>query len=198
MSPDIIAVKNLLKEEKIWNAAKHHMENYHSMQVLISIFWFFLSSLECLILSFLKYNEFEHNLCYFKTARFVKAQKFKEFLCNYERLSGILITWEYWGKIKSFDILKANENFHKNFVLCRISKREFSVRLLMLLVNKDHEQITQAIRVIMDLRKTEVANGREVRPQTLASKLEEANAIECDVLFCAIFRSAIIDCEGFG
>ena len=38
MSPDIIAVKNLLKEEKIWNAAKHHMENYHSMQVLISIF----------------------------------------------------------------------------------------------------------------------------------------------------------------
>ena len=32
MSPDIINVKNLLKDEKIWNAAKHHMEKYHSLQ----------------------------------------------------------------------------------------------------------------------------------------------------------------------
>ena len=34
MSPDIITVKNLLKDEKIWNAAKHHMEKYHSSQTL--------------------------------------------------------------------------------------------------------------------------------------------------------------------
>lgn len=32
MSPDIFAIKNLLKEDKIWNAAKHHMENYHNTQ----------------------------------------------------------------------------------------------------------------------------------------------------------------------
>ena len=67
----------------------------------------------------------------------------------------------------------------------------------MLLVSKDHEQVTQTIQGQLDLRKAEVANGREVRPQVLASKLEEANAIECDV-FCTIFRSTIIDCEGFG
>ena len=33
MSPDIILVKNLLKDEKIWNAAKLHMEKYHTSQV---------------------------------------------------------------------------------------------------------------------------------------------------------------------
>jgi len=33
MSPDIESVTNLLKEEKIWNAAKGHMEHYHSAQV---------------------------------------------------------------------------------------------------------------------------------------------------------------------
>ena len=33
MSPDIIAVNNLLKEDKIWNAVKHHMESYHTSQV---------------------------------------------------------------------------------------------------------------------------------------------------------------------
>ena len=33
MSPDIILVKNLLKDEKIWNAAKIHMEKYHTSQV---------------------------------------------------------------------------------------------------------------------------------------------------------------------
>ena len=33
MSPDINAVKELLKDEKIWNAAKHHMEKYHTSQV---------------------------------------------------------------------------------------------------------------------------------------------------------------------
>ncbi len=33
MSPDIIAVKNLLTEEKIWQAAKLHMEEYHLAQV---------------------------------------------------------------------------------------------------------------------------------------------------------------------
>ena len=33
MSPDIFAIKNMLKEDKIWNAAKHHMENYHNSQV---------------------------------------------------------------------------------------------------------------------------------------------------------------------
>lgn len=32
MSPDIIAVNNLLKEDKIWNAVKHHMESYHTSQ----------------------------------------------------------------------------------------------------------------------------------------------------------------------
>jgi len=32
MSPDINAVKELLKDEKIWNAAKHHMEKYHTSQ----------------------------------------------------------------------------------------------------------------------------------------------------------------------
>jgi len=32
MSPDIIAVNDLLKDGKIWNAAKHHMEKYHSSQ----------------------------------------------------------------------------------------------------------------------------------------------------------------------
>ena len=36
MSPDIFAIKNLLKEDKIWNAAKHHMENYHNTQVSFS------------------------------------------------------------------------------------------------------------------------------------------------------------------
>ena len=36
MSPDIFAIKNLLKEDKIWNAAKHHMENYHNSQVSFS------------------------------------------------------------------------------------------------------------------------------------------------------------------
>ena len=122
-------------------------------------------------------------------------RKFKEFLCNYERLSGILITREYWRKIKSFDFLKANENFHNNFVLCRISKRGSSVQLLTQLASKDHEQVTQTI---LGYRKVEVVNGREVRPQILASKLEEANAIKCDV-FCAIFHSATItNCEGFG
>eukprot|EP00094_Tigriopus_californicus_P002889 TCALIF_02786-PA protein Name:"Similar to Hal Histidine ammonia-lyase (Mus musculus)" AED:0.17 eAED:0.17 QI:40/0.36/0.41/1/0.72/0.75/12/0/632 len=34
MSPDILAVTSLLKEEKIWNAAKFHMENYHSSQAV--------------------------------------------------------------------------------------------------------------------------------------------------------------------
>lgn len=34
MSPDILAVTQLLKEEKIWNAAKFHMENYHSSQAV--------------------------------------------------------------------------------------------------------------------------------------------------------------------
>ena len=33
MSPDITCVKNLLKDEKIWNAAKNHMEKYHTSQV---------------------------------------------------------------------------------------------------------------------------------------------------------------------
>ena len=33
MSPDIVAVNNLLKEDKIWNAVKHHMESYHTSQV---------------------------------------------------------------------------------------------------------------------------------------------------------------------
>lgn len=33
MSPDIIAVKNLLKDEKVWDSVKHLMENYHAMQV---------------------------------------------------------------------------------------------------------------------------------------------------------------------
>ena len=33
MSPDITAVKNLLKEEKIWSAVKSHMEKYHTLQV---------------------------------------------------------------------------------------------------------------------------------------------------------------------
>ena len=33
MSPDIISVKDLLKQEKIWNCAKHHMEKYHTSQV---------------------------------------------------------------------------------------------------------------------------------------------------------------------
>ena len=56
--------------------------------------------------AFLKHNEPEHN---FKTARLVRAKKFKEFLCNYERLSGILIT-RVLGKNEN--ILKANENFH--------------------------------------------------------------------------------------
>jgi len=32
MSPDIVAVNNLLKEDKIWNAVKHHMESYHTSQ----------------------------------------------------------------------------------------------------------------------------------------------------------------------
>ena len=32
MSPDIEEVNKLLKTEKIWNAAKHHMEKYHTMQ----------------------------------------------------------------------------------------------------------------------------------------------------------------------
>jgi len=32
MSPDIISVKDLLKQEKIWNCAKHHMEKYHTSQ----------------------------------------------------------------------------------------------------------------------------------------------------------------------
>ena len=44
MSPDIIAVNNLLKEDKIWNAVKHHMESYHTSQVKWT--WnFFLYSL---------------------------------------------------------------------------------------------------------------------------------------------------------
>lgn len=34
MSPDITQAKNLLKEEKIWNAARHHMENYHASQTI--------------------------------------------------------------------------------------------------------------------------------------------------------------------
>jgi len=33
MSPDISKVKNILREEKIWNAVKIHMENYHISQV---------------------------------------------------------------------------------------------------------------------------------------------------------------------
>ena len=33
MSPDIAAVNKLLKEDKIWNAVKHHMESYHTSQV---------------------------------------------------------------------------------------------------------------------------------------------------------------------
>merc|ERR1712080_728405 len=34
MSPDITAATALLKEEKIWNAARHHMESYHSNQAV--------------------------------------------------------------------------------------------------------------------------------------------------------------------
>ncbi len=37
MSPDISKVKNILREEKIWNAVKIHMENYHRSQVNIKI-----------------------------------------------------------------------------------------------------------------------------------------------------------------
>ncbi len=33
MSPDICKAKNLLREEKIWNAVKMHMDNYHRKQV---------------------------------------------------------------------------------------------------------------------------------------------------------------------
>jgi len=32
MSPDIDAVTKLLKEEKVWTAVKHHIEEYSSMQ----------------------------------------------------------------------------------------------------------------------------------------------------------------------
>merc|ERR1719268_193621 len=34
MSPDIQAVTKLLKEEKIWNAVKHHIEAYHASQTI--------------------------------------------------------------------------------------------------------------------------------------------------------------------
>jgi hypothetical protein len=37
MSPDISKVKNMLREEKIWNAVKMHMDNYHRAQVLQSV-----------------------------------------------------------------------------------------------------------------------------------------------------------------
>ena len=40
MSPDIISVKDLLKQEKIWNCAKHHMEKYHTSQVLTQFLLF--------------------------------------------------------------------------------------------------------------------------------------------------------------
>ncbi len=33
MSPDIQAVTILLKEERVWNAVRHHIEYYHSNQV---------------------------------------------------------------------------------------------------------------------------------------------------------------------
>ena len=32
MSPDIVAATKLLKEEKIWNSVRMHMDNYHSSQ----------------------------------------------------------------------------------------------------------------------------------------------------------------------
>jgi hypothetical protein len=34
MSPDIAAATKLLKDEKIWNAVKNQMDNYHQSQVI--------------------------------------------------------------------------------------------------------------------------------------------------------------------
>ena len=33
MSPDINEVTDLLRTEKVWNAVKNYMENYHAKQV---------------------------------------------------------------------------------------------------------------------------------------------------------------------
>ena len=33
MSPDISEATDLLRTEKIWNAVRHYMENYHAKQV---------------------------------------------------------------------------------------------------------------------------------------------------------------------
>jgi hypothetical protein len=33
MSPDICKVKNMLREERIWNAVKMHMDNYQRSKV---------------------------------------------------------------------------------------------------------------------------------------------------------------------
>ncbi len=40
MSPDICKAKNLLREEKIWNAVKMHMDNYHRKQVSKTLLFF--------------------------------------------------------------------------------------------------------------------------------------------------------------
>jgi hypothetical protein len=36
MSPDISKVKNMLREEKIWNAVKLHLDNYQRAQVILA------------------------------------------------------------------------------------------------------------------------------------------------------------------
>ena len=47
MSPDIASATSLLKEEKIWNAAKVHMEYYHSAQVSVPTEYFAIKELNC-------------------------------------------------------------------------------------------------------------------------------------------------------